>query len=129
MSFKYPKNVIYGVSVVAALMAATVLLGGYANNKTAAAEDPVKQGCCPVTGKMIACPQMMPVEAKSTDCNKTPCTEGCPKPCCTGENDEGVCDNPCPIPCPKPCCAENTSKGCCGMADSTGCRAVEAVAQ
>jgi hypothetical protein len=123
MSFKYPKNVILGVSVVAALLAATVLLGGYANSKPA---DTAKVGCCPATGKMAACPQMTAMQGESTDCSKTPCTESCPKPCCAGENAEGVCDNPCPIPCPKPCCVEG---GCCVKAEATGCCPAEAAAQ
>jgi len=118
MSFKYPKNVIVGVSVVAALLAGTVLLGGYANSKPA---DAAKVGCCPATGKMAACPQMAAMQSESTGCTKTPCTEGCPKPCCAGENAEGVCDNPCPIPCPKPCCAEDAAQGCCGTAGAAGC--------
>ncbi len=109
MSFKYPKNVIVGVSIVAALLAATVLLGGYASSQSADTEAPVKQGCCPATGKMAACPQMAAMQAESTGCPKTPCMMGCPKPCCAGENAEGCCDNPCPIPCPKPCCAEDAA--------------------
>jgi len=116
MSFKYPKNVIVGVSVVAALLAATVLLGGYANSKPADTQAPVK--ACQASG--AGCP-MMAMQAESTGCPKTPCITGCPKPCCAGENAEGVCDNPCPIPCPKPCCAEDAPKGCCGMAGATGC--------
>ena len=112
MSFKYPKNVIVGVSVIAALLAATVLLGGYANSKPA---DAAKVGCCPATGKMAACPQMAAMQSESTGCTKTPCTEVCPKPCCA---EEGCCEDPCPIPCPKPCCAEG---GCCGTAGATGC--------
>ena len=121
MSFKYPKNVIVGVSVIAALLAATVLLGGYANSKPADAEAPVI--ACQASG--AGCP-MMAMQADSTGCSKTPCAEGCPKPCCAGENAEGACDNPCPIPCPKPCCAE---EGCCGTAEAKGCCAAEAATQ
>jgi hypothetical protein len=118
MSFKYPKNVIAGVGIIAAFLAATVLLGGYVNSK--AAEEPVvacqaSGGCCPMMAQMASCPKMIAAQMASTDDSATPCTTCCPKPCCAGENAEGVCDNPCPIPCPKPCCAE---EGCCG---STGC--------
>lgn len=115
MSFKNPKNLIVVISVIAALMAGTVLLGGYANSKPADNEAPVK--AC--QGNMAGCPMM--TQMASTDGSGTPCTTGCPKPCCAGENAEGCCENPCPIPCPKPCCAEDGPKGCCGMDGMTGC--------
>lgn len=123
MSFKNPKNLIVIISVIAALTAGTVLLGGYANSKPAATEAPAKEGCCPATGSgccpMMAgsagCQKMMAAQAESTGCSETPCTTDCPKPCCA-EGSEGCCDNPCPVPCPKPCCAEG---GCC---NSTGCQ-------
>jgi len=126
MSFKYPKNVIVGVIVVAALLAATVLLGGYANSKPADTQAPAKAcqvsgSCCPMMAQMATCPKMMAAQAESTGSSETPCTTGCPKPCCAGENAEGCCDNPCPIPCPKPCCVEDGTKGCCGTAGATGC--------
>jgi hypothetical protein len=125
MSIKYPKNVIVIVGVVAALLAATVLLGGYASSKPADTQAPAKacQGGmagCPMMADSAGCP-MMAAQAASTDDSGKPCTMGCPKPCCAGENAEGLCDNPCPIPCPKPCCAEDTPEGCCGMAGTTGC--------
>ena len=128
MSIKYPKNVIVSFSVIAALMTATVLLGGYANSKQS---DSAKLGCCPAMSNMAACPQTAVVQAESTGCSKTPCTTGCPKPCCAGEDAGGVCDDPCPVPCPKPCCAENSPKDCCRTAGSTGCpiAAVEADAE
>jgi len=133
MSIKYPKNVIVVVSVIAALLAATVLLGGYANNKPANTQAPAKacqsnMAGCPMTAQTASCPKMMVDQDESTGCPKTPCTTGCPKPCYAGGNAEGACDNPCPIPCPKPCCAE---EGCCGTAGATGCpmTAVEADTQ
>ena len=86
MSFKNPKNLIVIVSVVAALLAGTVLLGGYANSKPADNEAPVK--ACQAKGNAAGC-QMMAAQAESTGCTKTPCTAGCPKPCCVGENAEG----------------------------------------
>ena len=115
MSFKNPRNLIVVISVVAALMAGTVLLGGYANSKPADTEVPVK--AC--QGNMAGCPMM--AQMASTDGSGMPCTTGCPKPCCAGGNAEGICENPCPIPCPKPCCAEDGPKGCCGMDGMTGC--------
>ena len=123
MGFKYPKKVIAGVGVVAFLLAATVLLSGYANSR--AAEEPIitcqAQGsCCPMTAQTTSCPKMAASEMALTDGSVKPCTTGCPKPCCAGEAVEG-CDNPCPIPCPKPCCADDAPKGCCTAAGSTGC--------
>ena len=128
MSFKNPRNLIAVVSVIAALMAGTVLLGGYASSNAAGndTEAPVKacQGKmagCPMTAQTASCPKMMAAQMASTDGSATPCETGCPKPCCAGGNTETCCDNPCPIPCPKPCCAEGGQKGCCGTAGATGC--------
>ena len=121
MSIKYPRNVIVGVSVTAVLLAATVLIGGYATSKPADTTAPSKQGCCPAMGNMAACPQMTAMQAESTGCDKTPCTEDCPKPCCAGENAEGACGNSCP----KPCCAKEAPQGCCGTAETQGCCAAQ----
>ena len=121
MSFKNPKNLIVVVSVVAALMAGTVLLGGYANSKPADTDTPVKacqsaasKGCCPSMANTAAFAQVSSDVQTATDC---------PKPCCAGGDAEGCCDNPCPIPCPKPCCVE---EGSCGMAGTTGCPMIAA---
>jgi len=126
MSFKNPKNLIAVVSLVAALLAGTVLIGGYANSNAAENEAPVKacQGKmagCPMTAQTASCPKMMGAQAEMAGCSGTPCTEGCPKPCCAAGDAEGICENPCPFPCPKPCCAEDGPKGCCGTAGATGC--------
>jgi len=120
MSIKNPKNLIAVVGVIAALMAGTVLLGGYANSNAADNDAPVKacQGKmagCPMTAQMASSSQMMAAQADSAGCSKTPCKAECPKPCCF---EEGCCENPCPIPCPKPCCAEG---GCCSEAEKAGC--------
>jgi hypothetical protein len=113
MSFKYPKNVIVGVSVIAALLAGTVLLGGYASSQPADTEAPAKacqasDSGWAMTAKMASCPQMMAAQAESMGCTNTPCTEDCPKPCCAEISAEG-CDKQCP----KPCCADEGQKGCC----------------
>jgi len=128
MSFKNPRDLIAVISVIAALMAGTVLLGGYANSKPAEAtyEAPIKAcqalgGGCPMMAGSATCPKMMVAQAESTGCSGMPCMTGCPKPCCAGENAEGCCDNPCPFPCPKPCCAEDGPMGCCGTAGAAGC--------
>lgn len=130
MSFKNPRNMIAVVSVIAALMAGTVLLGGYANSKPAEAtyDAPIKacqggMGGCPMMAQTASFPKMMAAQADSEGCSGTPCTTGCPKPCCAGGDDEGICENPCPFPCPKPCCVED---GFCGMAGKTGCCPVSA---
>lgn len=117
MSFKYPKNVIVGVSIVAALLGATVLLGGYANIKPAVMQAPTKGcpasgSCCPGMAQTASYQATMAAQMASTDDSGT----SCPKPCCAGDPAEG-CDNPCP----KPCCADEAPKGCCGTAEATGC--------
>ena len=122
MSFKNPKNLIVVVSVLAALMAGTVLLGGYANSKPADSEAPVK--AC--QGKMTGCPIMAASDQAASCCaekqaNGTcemPCPTDCPKPCCA--------DKPCPVDCPKPCCAGTPAEGCCGTAEKAGCCAAGA---
>jgi len=131
MSFKNPRNLIAVVSVIAALLAGTVLLGGYANSNAAENDAPVKacQGKmagCPMTAQTASCPKMMGAQAEMTGCSGTPCTEGCPKPCCGEETCceeccEECCEKPCPFDCPKPCCAKDGPKGDCGTAGATGC--------
>ena len=122
MSVKNQKNLIVVVSVVAALLAGTILLGGYANSAPADNEAPAK--ACQAGGKTAGCPMMAAsdgyakmagAEQTASGCSGTPCTTGCPKPCCA---EEGCCETPCPIPCPKPCCDEG---GCCATAEKAGC--------
>ena len=115
MSFKNPKNLIVIIGVIAALMAGTVLLGGYASSKPADMESLAKVGCCPMMAGLAECQKMMAAQVEMTGCSETPCMTDCPKPCCA-EGSECCCDNPCPVPCTKPCCAEG---GCCG---SAGCQ-------
>ena len=106
MSFKYPKNVIVVVSVLAALMAGTVLLGGYANSKPADTEAPAK--ACQATASKGCCPSMANSAAFAQVSGEVPTATDCPKPCC-GED------------CPKPCCAEKPAEGCCGTSGMAGC--------
>lgn len=105
MSFKNPKNLIVIGCVVAALLAGTVLLGGYANSK-ATAEAPAKacqatnsDAGCPAKANQAAFAQVSGDVQTATGCSETPCGEECTKPCC----------------------AEDTPKGCCGSSESTGC--------
>jgi len=77
MSFKNPRNLIAVVSVIAALLAGTVLLGGYANSNAAENDAPVKacQGKmagCPMTAQTASCPKMMGAQAEMTGCSGTP---------------------------------------------------------
>jgi hypothetical protein len=130
MSAKNKKNLIVVVSVAAALLAGTILLGGYANSAPADNEAPAKacqaegkMAGCPMMAQTAGCPKMAGAEMASTDGSATPCTTGCPKPCCA---EEGCCETPCPIPCPKPCCAEG---GCCAEAEKAGCCSVETAVQ
>ena len=108
MSFKNPKNLIVVVSVLAALMAGTVLLGGYANSKPADSEAPVK--AC--QGKMTGCPIMAASEQAAS--------------CCAEKQANGTCEMPCPVDCPKSCCAGTPAEGCCGTAEKAGCCAAGA---
>ena len=100
MSFKNPKNLIVVVSVVVALLAGTVLLGGYANSK------PAGDGCS-MKGGSATCSKMAGAEQNASGCCGTPCTEDCPKPCCVKE----------------------APKGCCGTSESTGCCSAKAADQ
>lgn len=133
MSFKNPINLIVIVSAVAALMAATVLLGGYTGSKTADTEAPVKacQGGmagCPMTAQTASCPKMTAAQADSAGCSGKTCTEDCPKPCCA-EDSEGCCDKPCPTDCEKPCCEDKPAEGCCIAVEKAGCCAAKTDAQ
>ena len=112
MSFKNPKSLILVVSAVAALMAATVLLGGYAGSNAAATDSEAPVKACKASGDMAGCP-MMAAQSESTGCSE--------KPCCSEKPAEGCCEKPCAEDCEKPCCAEKPAEGCCGTAGATGC--------
>lgn len=133
MSFKNPKKLIVVGVVVAALLAGTVLLGGYAISNAAVSDTEAPVKACQATESSGCCPAKANAEANTaanstvfalvsgevqtaTDSSGTPSTTDCPKPCCADENAEG-CDNPCP----KPCCAEDGPKGCGETAGATGC--------
>lgn len=122
MGFRYPKKVIFSVSVVAALLGATVLLGGYANIKPAVMQAPAKccsaaGSCCPGGAQTASYQPTMAAQIVSTDDSGRDSAVDCPKLCCAGDVAED-CDNP---SCPKPCCVDETLKGCCGTPEETGC--------
>jgi len=124
MSAKNQKNLIVVISVAAALLAGTVLLGGFVSSAPAgsdtqapakACQAEVNMAGCPMMAQTASCPKMMAAQTESTGCSKTSCKAGGQKPCC---GEKGCCETPCPIPCPKQCCAED---GCCGTAEAVGC--------
>lgn len=119
MKFKYPRNVVIGAIAVTALMAATVLFGGFANTKPAVndSEAPAiacqaSGSCCPAMAQTTSFQAMAAAQSESTDASNTAFAEDCPKPCCAKA--AGQCpDNPCP----KPCCGDDAPKGCCGASE------------
>lgn len=117
MSIKNQKNVIIVAGVVTALLAGTVLLGGYAKFVPAKqrASSPVQaEGCCPTMGPQaaqegtVSCPYMAQAASKA-------------EPCCAEEGKENDCGKTCPPDCPKPCCAKETaSSSCASSTDAAG---------
>lgn len=105
MSIKYPKNVIVGVSIVAALLGATVLLGGYANIKPAVTDSQAPVKACQASGSF--CPAMAQPASQAMAAAQMVSTDHSGKPCTTV--------------CPKPCCADDAPKGCCGASEPTEC--------
>ena len=129
MSLRNHRNLVIVVGVVVALLAATVLLGGYANIVPAGSDaDSQAKGCpaaagkacCPMSGGSAVCPKVSADQQAQTGSAGTPCVAGCPKPCCA-EQAEGCCPTPCPIPCPKPCCVVEAGEGCCGTSGPAAC--------
>lgn len=130
MSLKNRKNLVIFVSVVAALLVGTVLLGGYTNLVPAGSDTAVQVkafhptgcgACCTVGANLAACPKASGAEQTSKSCCGQPCTLGCPKPCCSGDATINCCGKPCPLPCPKPCCPGEAATGCCVMTEQSAC--------
>ena len=117
MSYKNQKSLVVVAGIVAALLAGTVLLGGYAKSVPAKPEtdSPMQaKGCCPMMGAQAAqegeasCPQ-----AAKAAFNVEACPAGRTEACCAEE--------PCPPDCPKPCCAKETAtSGCADSANAAG---------
>lgn len=121
MSIKNQKNVIVIAGVITALLAGTVLLGGYAKFAPAKAQtDSTVQvkACCPMMGAQgaqeseLSCPHL----AKA-GFDAEACPMGRTEPCCEGNPPKDCCGKPCPPDCPKPCCAKEATAG--GCTDST----------
>jgi hypothetical protein len=126
MSFKNQKSLVVVAGVIAALLAGTVLLGGYAKSvpaksDTTNSQTKAKTGC-PMTSAYLAengeasCPHM----AKAAF-NAKACSAGRTEPCCAEDPPLDCCPKPCPLDCPKACCAkEAAASGCAGSAGATG---------
>ncbi len=125
MSFKNQKSLVVVGCVVAALLAGTVLLGGYAKSVPAKPEtdSPMQaKGCCPMMGAQAAqdgeasCPGMAKAEF-----NIEACPMGQTEACCAKEPSQDSSGKPCPPDCPKPCCAKETAtSGCADSTDAAG---------
>jgi hypothetical protein len=125
MSVKNHKNLIVVAGVVAALLAGTVLLGGYAKSVPAKSDTSSQvqaKGGCPMMSAYLAesgevsCPHL----AKA-GFNAEACPMGRTEPCCAEDPPQDCCGTPCPPGCPKPCCAQEASAGCCAdAADAAG---------
>lgn len=126
MSMANRKNVIVVGGVIVALLAATVLLGGYAKFAPAKLESSVGAGGCSgcsmeqgaVCGVSFAknTEQSAPSQVVATVDPET-CPAGRTEPCCADDPAKECCGAPCPPDCPKPCCAQKAqTSGCCPMA-------------
>ena len=125
MSIKNQKSLIVIAGVITALLAGTVLLGGYAKSVPAKSETGSQsqvKACCPMMGAQVAqdgevlCPHL----AKA-GFNAEACPMGRTEPCCEGNPPKDCCGKPCPPDCPKPCCAkEGTASGCGASVDAAG---------
>lgn len=126
MSASTQKNVIVVGGVIAALLAGTVLLGGYAKFAPAKLESNVEaegcSGCSMAQG--AACEASFAKnteESASSQVAAAVAPETCPagrtEPCCAENPAKDCCGQPCPPDCPKPCCAEQVeAMGCCPVA-------------
>ena len=126
MSLGNHKNLIVAGGVIVALLAATVLLGGYAKFSPAKLESNIEPGACSgcSMAQGAACgasfaknteesasSQVMAAVAPST------CPAGRTEPCCAENPPKDCCGQPCPLDCPKPCCAKQAeATGCCPAA-------------
>jgi hypothetical protein len=125
MGAKNRKNLIVVGGVVAALLAATVLLGGYAKSVPAKSETSSQSQavtCCPMMGVQAAqegeasCPHLAKAAFDAESCPM-----GRTEPCSAEEGQKNCCGKPCPPDCPKPCCAkEATASGCADLTGAAG---------
>ena len=106
MSLGNQRNLVIVVGVAIALLAGTLLLGGYTKIMPAAS-DSISQ-----------------VEATPAGCSRAKaCAASCDKPCGAEQAEKDCCPKPCPTDCTKPCCAEEAPAGCSGkfQPSDSGC--------
>jgi len=132
MSLGNQKNLIIFAAIVAALLAGTVLVGGYANILPAASDTGTQVKACQVTGLTSGCPaQNSPAQSDQGCCPAKCCPDECdkcccPPECCPDECDECCCPAECcpdecdKCCCPAECCPTEGNKGCCGE-EGAGC--------
>lgn len=130
MSLGKQKNLIIFGAVVAALLAGSVLVAGYANILPGRAKADEQVKACPLGGAAVTCAAKAEtagfaqvVAATQADLPQACC--GAVKPagaCCNPgadcdscEKPARYCGEPCPPGCPKPCCPLGAPKVCCGQ--------------
>jgi len=117
MSIKNPRNLIVVGVVVAALLAGTVLLGGYANSKTVVTETEAPAKACQAEKADVSCPATAKANQDAfAQVYAQVQTE-------TVSSEAGSTEAGCEEECSKPCCADKPADGCCGSSKSTGCSA------
>ncbi|MHC4680318.1 MAG: hypothetical protein ACYTEK_16655 [Planctomycetota bacterium] len=144
MSFRNQKSLIVVGGVIAALLAGTVLLGGYAKFAPAKSDCAVESktcGGCPMTQALLAKTAEAACEGQTSACSvesamaefkPEACPAGRTEPCCAEDPPKDCCGEPCPADCPKPCCEPcppDCPKPCCAeQAEASGCCPVAAEA-
>ncbi len=118
MSLKKPRNLLIIGAVVAALMAGTILLGGYTNILPASSDTGSQAEAAPAT-EQTSCPMAKARLAEAGDVKA-----GCPQEA-AAEFDVKTCPlgsaaNACPPGCTMPCCAEK-AEGCCPKVAESCC--------
>ncbi len=117
MSLKNPRNLLIIGAVVAALLAGTILLGGYVNILPAGSDTGSQAEAAPAT-EQTSCPMAKARLAEARDV-----TAGCPREAAAGDVKTcplGSGANTCPPGCTKPCCAEE-AEGCCPKKAEDSC--------
>ena len=136
MNLKKPKNLLIIGAVIVALLAGTVLLGGYANILPAGSDTGSQAKTCQAAGGTLCCGAKVSsnesaqaafaqqtgagFDAKACPLGRTePCCDGdatkccCPAKCCPDKCDKCCCPKLCPPNCTKPCCVGEAATGCC----------------
>ena len=110
------KNLVIVGAAVAALMVATVLVGGYVNVSSGEFQTGSQSKACQATGQMAWCfAQNTPRQSDKGCCPAQNTPGGSDVGCCPtqnspGESDTGCCPGKC---CPAECCPDECDKCCC----------------